>query len=228
MPKTRTKYVCQQCGGEQTKWMGKCPDCGAWNTLEEVAEIPQSQAQQRRQISLGNSSVAQGTRVPLVLPQIKPLAQERISVGYAEMDRVLGGGLVAGSLILVGGEPGIGKSTLLLQVSGAIAKDVGAVLYVSGEESIEQVKMRAERMKISGERLYLLASIEMDVIAEAIGQIKPVFVVVDSIQTVLSSHLTSAPGSISQVRECTLQLMQLAKNTHTIMEQLLLLDHEIT
>jgi DNA repair protein RadA/Sms len=215
MPKTRTKFVCQQCGGEQTKWMGKCPDCGVWNTLEEVVEIPQSQAQQRRQISLGNSSIAQGTRSPLVLPHIKPLAQERISVGYAEMDRVLGGGLVAGSLTLIGGEPGIGKSTLLLQVSGAIAKDVGTVLYVSGEESIEQVKMRAERMKISGERLYLLASIEMDVIAEAIGQLKPALVVVDSIQTVLSSHLTTAPGSISQVRDCTLQLMQLAKNTHT-------------
>src|SRR5215471_13814711 len=215
MPKTRTKYVCQQCGGEQSKWMGKCPDCGTWNTLEEVVDLPQSSAQQRRQTLLGTSSLAQGTKSPLVLPHIKPLVQERISVGFAEMDRVLGGGLVAGSLILVGGEPGIGKSTLLLQVSGAIAKDVGAVLYVSGEESIEQVKMRAERMKISGERLYLLASIEMDVIAEAIGQIKPVFVVVDSIQTVLSSHLTSAPGSISQVRECTLQLMQLAKNTHT-------------
>jgi DNA repair protein RadA/Sms len=215
MPKPRTKYVCQQCGGEQSKWMGKCPDCGAWNTLEEVVDLPQSPAQQRRQTLLGTSSVAQGTKVPLVLPHIKPLVQERISVGYAEMDRVLGGGLVAGSLTLIGGEPGIGKSTLLLQVSGAIAKNVGSVLYVSGEESIEQVKMRAERLKITGERLYLLASIEMEVIAEAIGQLKPAFVVVDSIQTVLTSHLTAAPGSISQVRECTLQLMQLAKNTHT-------------
>ena len=195
--------------------MGKCPDCGTWNTLEEVVDLPQSSAQQRRQTLLGTSSVAQGTKVPLVLPHIKPLVQERISVGFAEMDRVLGGGLVAGSLTLIGGEPGIGKSTLLLQVSGAIAKNVGSVLYISGEESIEQVKMRAERLKITGERLYLLASIEMDVIAEAIGQLKPSFVVVDSIQTVLSSHLTSAPGSISQVRECTLQLMQLAKNTHT-------------
>lgn len=195
--------------------MGKCPDCGAWNTLEEVVDLPQSPAQQRRQTLLGTSSVAQGTKVPLVLPLIKPLVQERISVGYAEMDRVLGGGLVAGSLTLIGGEPGIGKSTLLLQVSGAIAKNVGSVLYVSGEESIEQVKMRAERLKITGERLYLLASIEMEVIAEAIGQLKPAFVVVDSIQTVLTSHLTAAPGSISQVRECTLQLMQLAKNTHT-------------
>src|SRR6266567_3947652 len=217
MPKTRTKYICQQCGAEQSKWMGKCPDCGAWNTLEEVAEIqlPQNSAQQRRQSLLRNSPIAQGTSTPLVLPDIKPLRQERITVGYPEMDRVLGGGLVAGSLILIGGEPGIGKSTLLLQASGAIAKNLGPVLYVSGEESIEQVKMRAERLNISGERLYLLAAIEMDVITEAIHQLKPALVVIDSIQTVLSSHLTAAPGSISQVRECTLQLMQLAKSSHT-------------
>ncbi|MFL5705903.1 MAG: DNA repair protein RadA [Ktedonobacteraceae bacterium] len=215
MPKTRIKFVCQQCGGEQSKWVGKCSDCGAWNSMEEVVEIPQSPAQQRRPALSGNSNVAQGTHIPLVLPEIKPLAHQRISVGYPEMDRVLGGGLVAGSLTLIGGEPGIGKSTLLLQVSGAIAKNAGPVLYVSGEESIEQVKMRAERLDISGERLYLLAAIELDVIAEALNRLKPSLVVVDSIQTVLSSHLTSAPGSISQVRECTLQLMQLAKSTHT-------------
>ncbi len=183
--------------------------------MEEVAEIAQNSAQQRRQILPENSSIAQGTKIPLVLPHIKPLIQERISVGYAEMDRVLGGGLVAGSLTLIGGEPGIGKSTLLLQVAGSIAKNVGPVLYVSGEESIEQVKMRAERLDITGEQLYLLASIELDVIAEALARLKPALMIVDSIQTVLSSHLTAAPGSISQVRECTLQFMQLAKSTHT-------------
>src|SRR5574340_426961 len=133
MPKLRTKFLCQQCGAEQSKWVGKCPDCGAWNTLEEVADIPQNPAQQRRQIVLGNSAVAQGTHIPLNLPEIKPLAQARISVGYTEMDRVLGGGLVAGSLTLIGGEPGIGKSTLLLQVAGNIANRTGPVLYVSGE-----------------------------------------------------------------------------------------------
>ena len=215
MPKLRIKFVCQQCGGEQSKWVGKCPDCGAWNSMEEVAEVPQSPAQQRRSGLSGNANIAQGTHLPLILPEIKPLAHQRISVGYPEMDRVLGGGLVAGSLTLIGGEPGIGKSTLLLQVSGAIAKNVGPVLYVSGEESIEQVKMRAERLDISGERLYLLAAIELDVIVEALNRLKPSLVVVDSIQTVLANHLTSAPGSISQVRECTLQLMQLAKSTHT-------------
>lgn len=216
MTKLRIKYVCQQCGGEQSKWVGKCPDCGAWNTLEEVAEAQQSPAQQRRQATLaGSSSLAQGSVLPVVLPDIQPLAQERIQVGYPEMDRVLGGGLVAGSLILVGGEPGIGKSTLLLQVAGNIARDAGPVLYVSGEESVQQVKMRAERLGIAGERLYLLASIEMETIIDAVHRLKPALVIVDSIQTTLAGHVTSAPGSISQVRECTLQLMQLAKNTHT-------------
>src|SRR5216683_2001024 len=214
MAKLRTKYICQQCGGEQSKWVGKCPDCGAWNTFEEVAELPQSPAQQRRQILLGSSSIAQGTQIPLILPDIKPFAQARISVGYPEMDRVLGSGLVAGSLTLIGGEPGIGKSTLLLQVAGNVAKSTGATLYISGEESIEQVKMRAERLEITGERLYLLASVDLDVIAEAVHRLKPALVIVDSIQTVMANHLTAAPGSISQVRECTLQLMHLAKSTH--------------
>src|SRR6185312_67194 len=208
MAKLRTKYVCQQCGGEQSKWVGKCPDCGQWNTLEETTEQPASTGQARRPtVAAGRVSLAQGTQIPLALPAIQPLSQERVSVGYAEMDRVLGGGLVTGSLILVGGEPGIGKSTLLLQVAGKIADSTGAVLYVSGEESIEQVKMRAERLEISGEQLYLLASTDLDVIAEAVYRLKPALLIVDSIQTVLSNNLTSAPGSISQVRECTLQLM---------------------
>ncbi len=216
MAKLRTKYICQQCGGEQNKWVGKCPDCGAWNALEETTEQPQSAAQQRsRPTVVGKSTLAQGTQTPLALPMIQPLSQERISVGYAEVDRVLGGGLVAGSLTLVGGEPGIGKSTLLLQVAGKISAAIGTVLYVSGEESIEQVKMRAERLDISGEQLYLLASIDLEVIAEAVYRLKPVMLIVDSIQTVLSHNLTSAPGSIGQVRECTLQLMQLAKSTLT-------------
>ncbi len=216
MAKLRTKYVCQQCGGEQSKWVGRCPDCGAWNALEETTEQPQSNTQARgRATVVSKAPLAQGTQTPLALPAIQPLSQERISVGYAEVDRVLGGGLVAGSLTLLGGEPGIGKSTLLLQVAGKIAETVGMVLYVSGEESIEQVKMRAERLEISGEQLYLLASIDLEVIAEAVYRLKPALMIVDSIQTVLSSNLTSAPGSISQVRECTVQLMHLAKSTLT-------------
>jgi DNA repair protein RadA/Sms len=214
MAKQRVKYICQQCGGEQSKWMGKCPDCGTWNTLEEVLDIPQSPAQQRRQGLFGGNGLSQGAQQPIVLPDIKPLTQPRIPVGYAEMDRVLGGGLVPGSLILVGGEPGIGKSTILLQVSGVIAREVGPVLYVSGEESIEQVKMRAERLDITGERLYLLAAIEMDVIVEAVQRLQPSMVIIDSIQTVVAGHLTAAPGSISQVRECTVQFMHLAKKLH--------------
>lgn len=214
MAKTRIKYVCQQCGSEQNKWMGKCPDCGAWNTFEEVVETPQP-ATSRRSLAIGAATLAQGAQAPIVLPEIKPQPYHHISVGYDEMNRVLGGGLVAGSLTLIGGEPGIGKSTLLLQVSGAIAQTVGPALYISGEESIEQVKMRAERLGITGEQLYLLASIELEVVVEAVSRLEPRFVVVDSIQTVLSSHLPTAPGSISQVRECTLQLMQLAKRTRT-------------
>src|SRR5258708_26494324 len=136
MAKIRTKYVCQQCGGEQSKWMGKCPDCGAWNTMEEMVELPQSPMQQRRQALAGNTAVAQGTQVPIVLPHIKPLMQERISVGYAEMDRVLGGGLVAGLFTLIRRGPGIGKSTLLLQVSGSISENTGPVLYLSGEAAV--------------------------------------------------------------------------------------------
>ena len=194
--------------------MGKCPDCGTWNTLEEVPDLPQTPAQQRRPSIMNNAERPQGTLIPVVLPEIKPLMQPRVSVGYTEMDRVLGGGLVAGSLILIGGEPGIGKSTLLLQVSGAIARDVGPVLYVSGEESVEQVKMRAERLDITGERLYLLATTELDAIAEAVQRLKPSLVIVDSIQTLSASYLTAAPGSISQVRECTNQLMHLAKSLH--------------
>src|SRR5437588_2208935 len=197
MAKIRTKYICQQCGGEQSKWVGRCPDCGAWKTMEKTVDLPHSPAQQPRQTLLGTSAIAQGTQVPLVLPQIKPLIQERISVGYAEMDRVLGGGLVAGSLTLIGGEPGIGKSTLLLQVAGSIAKNVGPVLYVSGEESIEQVKMRAERLDITGEQLYLLASIELEVIAEAINRTKPELGIIDSIQKYLYKQFSFYPSSIS-------------------------------
>src|SRR5579872_5274976 len=212
MAKTRIKYVCQQCGSEQNKWMGKCPDCNAWNTFEEVVEAPQTAASSRRSLAIGAATLAQGAQSPIVLPEIKPQPYHHISVGYDEMNRVLGGGLVAGSLTLIGGEPGIGKSTLLLQVAGYIARTAGPVLYVSGEESIEQVKMRAERLDISGEQLYLLSSIEMEVIIDAASRMKPALVIVDSIQTTLAAQITSAPGSISQVRECTMQLMQLAKN----------------
>src|SRR5260370_6110831 len=132
MPKLRTKYICQQCGGEQSKWVGKCPDCGAWNTLEEVAEVPQHPTQQRRQTLMGNSSsIAQGTHMPVVLPEIRPLAQERISVGYDEMNRVLGGGLVAGSLLLVGGGPRPRKSTLLFSLAGLNDSIPLPVRYIS-------------------------------------------------------------------------------------------------
>src|SRR5258708_16209366 len=148
MEKLRKKYICQQCGGEQSKGGGKCPDCGAWNTFEEVARLPQNPAQQRRQTLLGSSSIAQGIQIPLILPDIKPFAQARISVGYPEMDRVLGSGLVAGSLTLIGGEPGIGKSTLLLQVAGNIAKTTEPVLNISAKESLNQAKIHSEPLEL--------------------------------------------------------------------------------
>src|SRR5260221_11424257 len=125
MAKLRTKFICQQCGGEQSKWVGKCPDCGAWNTFEEVADLPQSPAQQRRQTLVGSSSIAQGTQVPLILPDIRPFAQARITVDYPEMDRVLGGGLVAASLTRLGGEPGLGKATPAPEEAGHSAQRPG-------------------------------------------------------------------------------------------------------
>jgi len=207
MPKIHTKFVCQRCGGESAKWLGRCPDCGEWNSFAELPELPgppSSSAMLRPAPS--------GT--PLTLPDIAAATHERYSTGLTEVDRVLGGGLVPGSLVLVGGEPGIGKSTLLLQVSSLISERLGPTLYISAEESAEQVKMRASRLGIVGKRLHLLAETDIDVIIPTIVSLHPCFVVIDSIQTIASLQIASPPGSISQVRECTLRLMQIAKNSH--------------
>src|SRR5437899_7148226 len=211
MAKLRTKYICQQCGGEQNKWAGKCPDCGAWNTLEETTEVPQSAVQQRRPTALGGSSIAQGTQIPLILPDIKPLAQERISVGYTEMDRVLGGGLVAGSLVLIGGEPGIGKSTLLLQAAKSLAGRGEKVLYVSGEESLRQVRLRAERLGAMSPGLLVLAETDPEAACEEAARLAPAAVVVDSVQAMASSVAPSAAGSVAQVRTAALLLQHFAR-----------------
>ena len=208
MPKAVTKYVCQQCSFESTKWMGRCADCGAWNTLvETVTQDRRSGAGAR------GSSLAHEEAVPL--PEVKALAMARRATGSTELDRVLGGGLVPGSLVLLGGEPGIGKSSLLLDVAGHIAADGADVLYVSAEESPQQVKLRAERFGISAPQLYLLAATEIETVTDAIERMRPALVVVDSIQTVASQQVESAPGSISQVRECTLRLTRVARRTHT-------------
>ena len=208
MPKSHTKFVCQQCGYESAKWMGRCPDCSEWNSLvETIAEV--APTQQR------GSSLALGERVvPMPLSSVVATDRQRLRTGSPEMDRVLGGGVVPGSLLLMGGEPGIGKSTVMLQVAGDVAARMGDVLYVSAEESAHQVKLRAERLGVTSERLLLYPETDLDAIVQTVERVKPALVIVDSIQTIASASVTSAPGSISQVRECTLRLMRLAKGAH--------------
>jgi DNA repair protein RadA/Sms len=211
MPKSHSKFVCQQCGYESPKWMGRCPDCGEWNSLVETV-MPAL-----RPVAAGRgAALARGDRAEAVpLPQVQAAAYDRLATGSPELDRVLGGGIVPGSLLLLGGEPGIGKSTLLAQVAGDIAlQSGGEVLYVSAEESAQQVRLRAERLGITTERLLLLPETEIEAVVETAARLKPTLVVVDSIQTVASSQIASAPGSISQVRDSTLRLMQLAKGSH--------------
>ena len=202
MEKSRGKtiFVCQQCGKEELKWLGRCPNCQAWNSfVEQAVAAPVS----NRPISL----VSQ----PQELSQVTLDTAERFSLPLPEFNRVVGGGLVPGSLLLIGGEPGIGKSTLLLQVSALVAETRGSVVYVSGEETLRQIKLRSERLGISGERLYLLAETDLEVILGQVEQLQPGLVVIDSIQTVYLPELDTLPGSISQVRECTLRLMRWAK-----------------
>ncbi len=197
----RTIYVCQHCGKESLKWLGHCPDCQQWNTFVETVASPSP--------PLRPSSHACR---PQELSQVVIIeAADRIPLPLAEFNRVLGGGLVAGSLVLISGDPGIGKSTLLLQASALIAQDIGGVLYVSGEETLHQTKLRANRLGISGERLYLLAETDLEAILGQVEALSPALVVVDSIQAVYLPSLEATPGSVAQVRECTMRLMQWAK-----------------
>ena len=208
MARSSTKFVCQQCGYESVKYMGRCPDCGEWNSLVETVS-PSAKSSS----SKGGLARA-GQATPTPLSQVQTIRDARRPTGSHELDRVLGGGLVPGSLVLIGGEPGIGKSTLMGQVAGYIATHEGEVLYVSAEESPQQVKLRAERLGIETDRLLLLAETDVDAVVTAIEQVSPKLVVVDSIQTVASEQIVSAPGSVSQVRESTLRLMQAAKRLH--------------
>ncbi|WP_298437145.1 DNA repair protein RadA [Geobacter sp.] len=201
--KTTTVYVCQGCGYQSPKWLGKCPDCGAWNTLAEEV---------RGREKAGGPSRASGAKaVPLC--EVAGETEERLSCGISEFDRVLGGGLVAGSLVLIGGDPGIGKSTILLQVMNHLAESAGPVLYVSGEESARQTRLRAERLGIRGPKLLVLAETSLETILGQIAELAPRAVVIDSIQTMFSAGLESAPGSVSQVRECAGKLMVAAKRS---------------
>lgn len=206
MAKSKTKFICHSCGYESAKWMGKCPGCGAWNTMVEET-IKKAPANRRAAFSHSVQTVQK----PSPITSIETSEEPRVQTKLEEFNRVLGGGVVKGSLVLIGGDPGIGKSTLLLQVSAQLADTAGAVLYISGEESVKQTKLRADRLGINSQLLHVLSETDMEYISSAIQEMKPAFVVVDSIQTVYQSDITSAPGSVSQVRECTAELMKIAK-----------------
>jgi DNA repair protein RadA/Sms len=204
--KVKTVFACQECGAQSSKWLGRCPDCGAWNSLVEERPLPESAgAIAEKRYSL---AAAAG---PQLYANIDTLVAERLSTGIGEFDRVLGGGVVPGSLVLIGGEPGIGKSTLLLQAAAHFAQTVGSVLYSSGEESEHQIKSRGERLGIASAPLYILAETCLERILEEIARLRPAFLIVDSIQTVFSLKFQSAPGSIGQVRESATQLLFAAK-----------------
>jgi DNA repair protein RadA/Sms len=204
--KTKTLFACQECGAQSQKWLGRCPECGAWNSLvEERAEPSPPSSEVAKRYSLAT------TARPQLYADIDTIVAERLSSGIGEFDRVLGGGVVPGSLVLIGGEPGIGKSTLLLQAAAHFAKAFGPVLYSSGEESEHQIKSRGERLGIDPAPLYILAETCLERILEEIARLKPAFVIVDSIQTVFSLKFQSAPGSIGQVREAATQLLFAAK-----------------
>lgn len=197
-----TVFFCQDCGYESSKWMGQCPGCGGWNTFVEEVIDKSAPAKVRKEAAKAEV---------VKIADIKTGQEERLTTGLKELDRVLGGGIVKGSLVLVGGDPGIGKSTLLLQVCRNLSMQKTDVLYISGEESLQQIKIRAERIGEFGDTLSLLCETNLDTIKEVISRTKPEIVVIDSIQTMYNENVTSAPGSVSQVREATGVLMQIAK-----------------
>ncbi len=201
MSKVSTVFVCSNCGNESPKWFGKCPACNEWNTCYE-----------EKQTAIKSNGKVQNREIPepTLLNNIRKQDIARSSTGFEELDRVLGGGLVKGSLTLLGGEPGIGKSTLILQICDKV-KGEGKVLYVSGEESAEQIKIRADRLGINNEDILFLGETDIEVIENAIQKVKPKLVIIDSIQTMYSNEITSGPGSVSQVREITSRIMRTCK-----------------
>ena len=205
--KTKTAFFCQGCGTESIKWVGKCPGCGEWNTMVEELKPTKAQIAQEKRGFVASETMSKPQR----LKDIETQEEARIKTSMSELNRVLGGGIVKGSLVLCGGEPGIGKSTLLLQTAHDLASKKVKVLYVSGEESARQIKLRAERLGVMEDELYIYAETDLTLIERQIQSIQPEFVIIDSIQTIHMPDVTSAPGSVSQVRECTGQLMKLAK-----------------
>lgn len=211
MAKTKSSYFCQNCGAESAKWIGKCPSCGEWNTY--VEELVKKESKNDRLQLFGNRDKHQSSNKPILLQEVGLQNYPRIAVPGKELTRVLGGGIVPGSLVLFGGEPGIGKSTLMLQL--ALRLKNLTILYVSGEESEQQIKMRAERIGITTESCFILQETNTQNIFQQINQIKPQLVVIDSIQTLHTSFVDSSPGSVSQVRECAAELLRFAKESNT-------------
>ena len=205
MAKAKTVFYCTNCGNETPRWQGKCPACGAWNTIEEHIEKPTAGSVKTKAAPIGQS------KRPQRLHEISSEGETRFSTGMGELDRVLGGGAVAGSLVLVSGAPGIGKSTLLLQICNSLCAD-RSVLYVSGEESERQLKLRAERLGVAPESLFVLSETRLSDILEAAAETKPDILIVDSIQTLYNEENDSSPGSVSQVKDCTMSMMQLSKS----------------
>jgi DNA repair protein RadA/Sms len=208
MAKTKTVWSCNECGHQQAKWAGQCPSCSQWNTLQEEVELKEAPRFAARE---GASSTPQVVRITEVIVQ----ESVRLETGGKEFDQLLGGGIVQGSLTLVGGEPGIGKSTLTLQLSNGLAQKGLKVLYVCGEESIAQTSLRGRRLGVTSPNLFLLSETRLDAISLQIELLKPDFVVIDSIQIIYKPEIPSTPGSVAQVRECTMELMHLAKGSNT-------------
>lgn len=204
MAKVKTKFVCQECGYESLKWLGRCPSCGEWNKFVEEKEVKVNDAKGQRGISNGKIEK---------ISNITSTKRERMTTGSKEMDRVLGGGIIKSSLVLVGGDPGIGKSTLLLQVANNVSKQNLKILYVSGEESGEQIKIRADRLGVADGELYVLSETNIDIIKEFVDREKPDLLIIDSIQTIYCPDIISAPGSVSQVREVTSIVLRMTKES---------------
>ncbi|MEN9202522.1 MAG: DNA repair protein RadA [Thermostichus sp. DG_1_6_bins_120] len=207
MAKAKTVWECSNCGERYPKFLGRCENCGAWNTLSEVVVAPAPKFPRGRPLAPRSNGIPASA---LPITQVHPEEHPRLASGYGEFDRVLGGGIVAGSLVLIGGDPGIGKSTLLLQSAHHLAQR-GPVLYISGEESAQQIKLRAERLGVECEQLYLLAETDVEAILLEIQALQPRVAIIDSIQAIFWDQITSAPGSVSQVRECTSLLLRVAK-----------------
>ena len=208
MAKATVSYLCSECGYVSPRYLGKCPNCGQWSTMEEYKEVATSSTKKQ---SLVSHSEEENRAKPLRIDQVAYERVKRVETSMQELDRVLGGGVVPGSLVLIGGDPGIGKSTLLLQVSSQLQKAGGSVLYVSGEESAAQVKMRAERLGMQADGFYIYPETDLQAVVTQVEQLKPDYVIIDSIQTMAHPQATGIAGSVSQVRESTATLMRLAK-----------------